>query len=291
MVINRLYQSGIRLLLFLFSATIILPFLYIISVSFTDPSVYVQHTLKLWPEKWSLEAYRYILAGGGFSIALKASLFITLIGTPLALIVSSSFSYMLSQKQLPGRDVILGLVVFTILFSPGLIPNYLLMRSLGLLNSWWSIILPVMSNAWTLLVMKSFYGSIPKELEESATMDGCNELQTYWKIIIPLSKAPLAAFGLFFAVAYWNTYFNAILYINDAAKWPLQVFLQQTVMASNLSAFVNSEAATVAEMMTTVPTETLQMAVIIFVTLPILLVYPFLQKHFVKGVMLGSIKG
>lgn len=287
---DRLYQYIICGLLLLIALSMILPFLYVVSVSFTDSSVYQKNELILWPEKWSTYAYQYILMGHGFQDALKSSLFITLVGTPLALLVSSTMAYMLSKRELPGRKVMLMLVLFTLLFSPGLIPNYLIVRGLGLVDSWWSLILPAVTNAWTLLVMKSFYQNLPKELEESAKIDGCNDLQVFTRIVLPLSKAPLAAFGLFFAVGFWNTYFNAIIYINESVKWPLQVYLQQIVLEANASRFINSETATHLLMQGQIPEEAIKMAAVIVVMAPILLVYPFVQKHFTKGVLIGSVK-
>ncbi|TLS53816.1 carbohydrate ABC transporter permease [Paenibacillus antri] len=288
---DRLFLAAVYTFLFLLSAAMIFPLLYVLAVSFTDPKVYVPDQLTLWPKKWSLSAYEYILSGGAIVNALKSTLFITVVGTPISLIVTSSFAYMLSKNYLPGRNVMLLLVLFTMLFSPGMIPNYLLIRNLGLLDSLWALILPMATNAWSILVMKSFYQSIPSELEDSARIDGCNDLQIYSRIILPLSKAPMAAFTLFFAVAFWNVYFSALLYLRDSTQWTLQVILQQVVLASNASQFVDSAVASQMDNIMTMPPETVKMATIIIVIAPILLVYPFLQKHFAKGVLIGSVKG
>jgi len=284
------YQGTIGFLLTLIAAVMVFPILYVLAVSFTDASVYVPGKFYIWPEKWSLEAYKYLLTGGSFLYALKASLFITLIGTPLALLISSTMGYMIAKSYLPGRRIILLLILFTLLFNPGMIPNYLLIFKLGLINSWWAVIIPSATNAWTLLVLKSFFQTLPAELEESAKIDGCNDIQIFYKIILPLCKAPLAAFALFFAVGYWNTYFQAVIYINDALKWPLQVILQQMVLAMNMNNSLNANV--VAEMIAknAVPPEMLKMATVIIVMLPIVAVYPFLQKYFAKGVLIGSVK-
>lgn len=288
---DRLFTVSLYIFLFIMSAAMIFPLLYVLSVSFTDPKAYVPDQLTLWPKQWSLSAYEYILSGGAIVNALKSTLFITAVGTPISLVVTTSFAYMLSKSYLPGRNVMLLLVLFTMLFSPGMIPNYLLIRSLGLLDSLWALILPMATNAWSILVMKSFYQSIPSELEDSARIDGCNDLQIYTRIILPLSKAPMAAFTLFFAVAYWNVYFSALLYLRDSTKWTLQVILQQVVLASNASQFVDSAVASQMDNIVAMPPETVKMATIILVVAPILLVYPFLQKHFAKGVLIGSVKG
>lgn len=288
---ETIYQWIVGTILFFIALTMIFPFLYIIVTSFTDGSVYEVNKLILWPSKWSVAAYQLILSGKGFLSSFKASLFITFVGTPISLVISCTMAYMLSKTYLPGRTVLLYLVVFTMLFSPGMIPNYLLVRELNLLDSWWAIILPVATNAWTLLVMKSFYQNIPTEIEESAKMDGSGDYQTFFRIILPLSKAPLAAFSLFFAVALWNTYFNAILYLHTSSKWPLQVFLQQVVVAANVEQFTSDSVLAMLTRENVIHPEIIKMAAVVVVTVPILTVYPFLQKYFAKGVLIGSVKG
>ncbi|MCL5996606.1 MAG: carbohydrate ABC transporter permease [Chloroflexi bacterium] len=287
---ETVFQVILGILLSAIAAVMILPMVYVVAVSFTDATIYVPNQLTFWPSKWSLDAYRYILAGPGFTNALKASLFLTIVGTPLNLMVTAGFAYALSKPELPGRRVLLALVLFTMLFSAGLIPGYLLVRGLGLLDTWWAIILPGIADAWSLLVFKSFFQSIPRELEDAARIDGCNDLVIFWRIVLPLSKAPLATFGLFFAVGYWNTYFSAIIYIKDATMWPLQVMLQQVVLTAAASRFLSSEAVAQLQLMQALPQETVKMATVVIVTAPILLVYPFLQGYFAKGVLLGSIK-
>ncbi|MBT2757842.1 carbohydrate ABC transporter permease [Mesobacillus foraminis] len=287
---ENLYQLFIGLILSLIALSMVFPFIYVLAVSLTDASAYNGNSLNFWPKDWSLEAYKIIFTGEGFMDALKSTVFITGIGTPLVVVVSCMFAYMLSKKTLPARKMMLTLITFTLLFSPGLIPNYLLIKNLGLLDSLWAVILVGSANAWTILVMKSFFQSIPAELEESAKIDGCSDLGVFFKIILPLSKPMLAAFSLFTAVGYWNTYFNAIIYITDPSKWPLQVFLQQVVISSNIGEFLSTGIQEVQQKVP-VPTEVLQMAAVVVVTLPVIIVYPFLQKHFAKGVMIGSVKG
>ncbi|MNI37154.1 L-arabinose transport system permease protein AraQ [compost metagenome] len=206
-------------------------------------------------------------------------------GTACSLVVTAALAYTLSRKRLRGRQIILLLILITILFSPGIIPNYMLVRELHLINNLWSLILPALASGWNVILMKNFFDSIPAELEESASIDGCNDLSIFVRIILPLSLPSLAAFGLFYAVGYWNQFFNALIYINDASKWPLQVLLQNILLNAN-NADLRADAVTVAP-----PTETLKMAAVVVATVPILLVYPFLQKHFAKGAMVGSVKG
>lgn len=273
--------------LLLISLTSLFPFFYIISVSLTDPEIYVPLKFYLLPEKWSIQAYTYILSTNSFMNALKSTLFITIVGTALNLLFTFTMAYGLTKQELPARNFIISCVIFTLVFNAGLVPSYLLVKELGLLNSYWALIWPNLTNAWSLIVVKSFIDSLPAELEESARIDGCTELGVFYKIIIPLSMPAIAAFTLFFAVAHWNTYFNALVYLTDHTKWTLQVLVKSLVMdAGGMGAAqeaVGDEA--------TIPIETIRMAAIVLAILPILVMYPFLQKYFAKGVMLGSVKG
>ncbi|MBW7457506.1 carbohydrate ABC transporter permease [Paenibacillus sepulcri] len=274
-------------LLAIMSIICVFPFIYVFSVSFTDPKVYVPLQFYLFPEKWSLSAYRYILSTNSFMNALKSTVFVTGIGTVLSVIVSFTFAYVLTKKAVPGRNVMLGGVIFTLVFNAGILPNYLLIKDLGLLNSHWSLILSGLTNAWSLIVIKSFLDTLPSELEDAARIDGCSDIGVFWRIIVPLSMPAVAAFTLFFAVAYWNTYFNALIYLTDAKKWTLQVLIKSLVIDSDSNGVGGSGGSDDR----VIPQETIRMASIVLAMVPILLVYPFLQKHFAKGVMLGSVKG
>lgn len=282
---DRIVNISNLILLGLITIFTFFPLYYVIVVSFTDPTEYMKKSFVLFPEKWSLESYKFLFATGAVSRSLGVSVYLTVVGTACSLIVTAALAYTLSRKRLRGRQTILLLILITILFSPGIIPNYMLVRELKLINSLWSLILPALASGWNVILMKNFFDSIPAELEESASMDGCNDLSIFVRIILPLSLPSLAAFGLFYAVGYWNQFFNALIYINDASKWPLQVLLQNILLNANNSE-LRADATTVAP-----PTETLKMAAVVVATVPILLVYPFLQKHFAKGAMVGSVKG
>ncbi|MNI26873.1 Lactose transport system permease protein LacG [compost metagenome] len=215
------------------------------------------------------------------------TIFITLVGTGVNLFFTATMAYALSRPILGQRPFMM-MVVFTLLFSAGMIPTYLVVQATGLLNSMWSLILPVAITPFNLIVMRQFFIGIPDDLTEAGIIDGANDLQVFTRIILPLSKPSLAAFSLFYAVTHWNNYFAPILYINDNAKWTIQVILRQIVVmgeATSTLAGDNSFADNPP------PPETVQMAAILLATLPILIVYPFLQKHFAKGVMLGAVKG
>lgn len=275
-------------LLALISIASLFPFIYVFSVSFTDPKVYVPLQFYLFPEQWSLSAYKYILSTNSFVNAFKNTIFVTVVGTILSIILSFTFAYALTKKSMPGRSIMLGAVIFTLVFNAGILPNYLLIKELGLLNSLWALIWSGLTNAWSLILIKSFLESIPSELEEAARIDGSSDIGVFLRIIVPLSMPAVATFTLFFAVQYWNTYFNALIYVSDSAKWTLQVLVKSLVIDSDSNGVGEAGAGGDEAFL---PQETIRMASIVLAMVPILLVYPFLQKHFAKGVMIGSVKG
>ncbi|MFE5317666.1 carbohydrate ABC transporter permease [Paenibacillus sp. NPDC056579] len=287
---DRIFNITNIVLLIIVALVTLFPLYYVFVVSFTEPGEFAdKNGFVLLPSRWSTGAYEYLLSTSAFIRATGVSAFLATVGTLLSLMITSAFSFGLSRKRLRGRNIMLFMVMFTILFNPGIIPVYLLVRDLGLINSVWSLIIPVLTSGWYVILMKSFFDSIPIELEEAAMIDGCNELTIFFRIILPLSAASLAAFGLFYAVAYWNTFFSAVLYINDFTKVPLQIVLRNMLIDSDTA--VGGASAVEMASDKQLPTQTIKMAAVVISTLPILIVYPFLQKHFTKGVMLGSVKG
>lgn len=271
-------------LLLLVSLTCLLPFVYCICISLTDPKVYIPFELYLIPKKFSLSSYQYILSTNSFLNSLKSTVFITVVGTICNLIVTFSMAYVLTKKRVPGYKLFYGMVVVTLFFNAGTIPTYLVIRDLGLLNSQWALILGSLTSAWNLVVVRSFLMSIPASLEESASLDGCTDIGIFLRIVIPLSMPAIATFTLFFAVSHWNTYFKAMLYLSDTRKWTLQQLVKQLVIDSDGMGIGQADDSAP-------PQETMRMAAVILSMMPILVVYPFLQKHFAKGAMIGSIKG
>ena len=271
-------------LLGLFALAAFLPFVYIFISSFTSSAEILQKGFVLIPEHPTLEAYKYIFTTDVFLRSILITVFITVAGTTINIILTSMMAYGLSHEHLMGRKTLMVMIVFTMLFSGGMIPGYLLIKNLRLIDSYAALILPGAISAFNLIIMKNFFQQIPKELAESAKIDGANDLVILWKVILPVSMPILATFSLFYAVGHWNTFMSAILYINDPNKWPIQVLLRNIVILSQTGVGEG-------EMDVYIPPVTIKMAVIIVATLPILMVYPFLQKHFVKGMMLGSIKG
>lgn len=283
---ENVYQSILWIFFLIISLAMILPFLYVIVLSFTDSTAYVAGEFTLWPKKWSLAAYSLILKGSGFLNALKTTLIITFVGTPLSVFVNAGVAYMLS-KPIVGKKFINMYVMFTMLFAAGIVPNFMNMNSLNLLNNYLALILPPACGAWSIMVMRSFFQSLPIELEEAAKIDGCGQLRIFATIVIPLSKAMLATMTLFSFVSYWNTYFNSIMYMTSTAKSTLQVYVQKIVLSSNISDLVDVQSTVT----NAVPQEIMKMAAVVIVVLPILVIYPFLQKYFQSGMMVGAVKG
>ncbi|MDO5423671.1 MAG: carbohydrate ABC transporter permease [Eubacteriales bacterium] len=285
---ENIYQAILWIILLLLAATMLVPFLYVLMLSFTDSTAYVAGAFNLWPKKWSLAAYELILKGSGFLNALKSTLIITAIGTPLSLCLNAGLAYCLS-KPIPGKGILNKYVMFTMLFSAGMVPNFMNIKALGLLDNYFACILPSACGAWTIMVMRSFFQSLPIELEEAAKIDGCGQLRIFGTIVLPLSKAMLASMTLFSFVSYWNTYFNSIMYMTTTSKSTLQVYVQKVVLASGASSSDMVDIQSVVQ--NAVPQEVMRMAAVVVVILPILIIYPFLQKYFQAGMMVGAVKG
>lgn len=285
------YRLGMVLIyaaLALIALACVIPFIHVIAASFSTPELLTTAGFVLWPVGFSLETYHYIFSTGTVFQCLGNTIFITVAGTAVNMIMTVLMAYPLAHNYLPGKKVINFLVVFTMMFSGGMIPNYLIVRGLGLINSYWSVILPGAINAFNLIVLRNFFAQIPASLEESARMDGCNEFRILVQIILPLSMASLATITLFYAVAHWNSFQQPLLYLNDSEKWPIQILLRQMVILASGAGLGDSGAM---EESYVVPQQSVRMAVIVVSTVPILVVYPFLQKYFTKGVMVGSVKG
>lgn len=271
--------------LILFSLICLIPFINILATSFATPGEITTRTFILIPKTFTTDAYRYILSTPTIFRSIGISLFVTGVGTFISMVLTSFMAYALSRRYLHGRGFFNFLIVFTMLFSGGMIPTFLVVNKLGLIDSVWSLILPGAISAYNMIIMRNFFQGIPDSLEESAKMDGCTDFGVFFRIILPLSLPSIATISLFYAVNYWNTYQSAILYINDSAKWPVQVLLRQIVLVSS---GLNADASVVDVVP---PAQSIKMAVIVIATLPMLIAYPFVQKYFVKGAMVGSVKG
>ena len=267
------------------SITMVYPIIYVILMSFAAPSQ--AHAGTIFPTEFSLEAYRSIFNGDAVLDGLGNSLWLTIFGTTLSMAFTTTMAWGLSRtRSVPGAKIVLLLALGTMLFNAGMIPHYMLIRSLGLLDSRWSLVLPGLISAFNMVIVRNFFMSLPRDLLDSARIDGAGEWRTFLTIALPLSKPVLAVMSLFYAVGYWNMYFNAMLYLNDASKWPIQVVLQQYVLAG-----VPLPGAAISPDAPPPPALSLNMAIIVVATVPILIVYPFIQKYFRSGVLSGAIKG
>lgn len=268
---------------------VIIPFWSVVATSLADQKTINDSGggMVMWPKGVTFEAYRSIIANGVVTRALVISISVTVVGTLLSLAATAGLAYWLARRGSVGSRPVLMLVLGAILFAPGLIPSYLLVKELHLLNSWWSLILPVLVNAFNVIVMRAFFQELPEELFESAEIDGASSALILTRIVLPLSKAVMAVIGLFYAVAYWNAFFNALLYINSTDKWPMALVLRTYVV--NQTAIGVDQTQSGAEALP--PQLSLQMAILVAAIVPILIVYPFLQKHFAKGVLIGAVKG
>jgi putative aldouronate transport system permease protein len=269
----------------IFAIMCLFPFYYIVVVSISDPQSVREGQLILWPKGFSLDAYKVTFQHARFYSSFQVSLIRTIIGTASGITLSSSLAYAVSRKYLRGRKFFTIFIVFTMLFNGGIIPTYLVVRYTGLIDTIWALILPNLMNTFNVVVLMNFFRSIPDEIEESAKIDGANDLIIFFRLMIPVAMPSIATITLFIAVYHWNALMDGILYINTPVKKPLQVYLNDIVVAGQTDDLFGDSSAR------WMPTLSLKTATIFASTLPILMVYPFLQRYFVKGIMVGSVKG
>lgn len=269
------------------SIMMVLPFVYVIVTSFIGESDIIAGTLFKNPGniRFTLDAYKEIFdmngMGGQVFRSLGVSVGVTLVGTIINLFLTTTMAYGLSRSDLDGKKIILNMVLFTMVVSGGMIPLFILVNTLGLYDTYAALILPGAISAYNMLIIRNFFMELPGELQEAASIDGCSDIGIFVKIALPLSLPCLATFGLFYAVGHWNNYFPALIYLDNAEKYPFQLVLRTLIIDQQADMIIEADK----------PKETLKMAVIVVGTIPILLVYPFLQKHFAAGVMVGAIKG
>ncbi|MDU0200488.1 carbohydrate ABC transporter permease [Paenibacillus sp. MAH-36] len=264
----------------------IFPFVNLIAKSLSSEAAVVSGMVSLYPIDFQIGTYRYVASNAMFLNAFTISITVTLIGSLLSLFMTTLAAYPLSKPRLRGRKFFILLYLFTMLFSGGLIPTYLLMHTLHLIDKLPVLFLPYMINVYNMLIIKNYFEGLPDSLEESAKIDGASNMTILWRIILPLSLPVLATIGLFYAVTYWNDYFTSLIYINSADMKPLQLYLKE-LFVSSTDAFLRTNV----DASLNVSPQSIQAASIILATLPIVIVYPFLQKYFVKGVLVGSVKG
>ena len=287
---SRIFDVLNYLIVTLIALTTLFPFIYIISASFATEYEITTRPMFIIPQDVTLNAYKFIFSSNKILQGFRNSIFITVCGTAINLFFTVTMAYALSKKRLRGRNFFLNMVIISMFFSGGMIPGYIIIANvLNLKNTFWAVLLPGAISSYNLMIVKNFFQGIPQELEESAAIDGSTDIGILWKIVLPLSLPVLATFGLFYAVGHWNAYFGAMIYMTGAKeKWPLQVLLRELIILANGSAcdITNMDPEFIQP-----PEQSVKMAVIVVSTVPIMCVYPFLQKYFVKGVMVGALKG
>lgn len=278
----------ITVVLGLMALAAIFPFYRVVLLSFANTASYASHPMYLLPYSFDLTGYKALMDDPMFFRSVGVTLFVTVVGTTINMVLSVMGAYVLSRKYLMGRKFFLNMIIFTMLFGGGLIPTYLVVKNLGLVNTVWAMILPCGISTYYLIIMKNYFLSLPESLLEAARLDGANEYHILVDVVLPISLPFMATFILFYAVERWNEWYLANIYINKAALYPLQTYLRNVLMS--MSNTLNDIAKQFMQDKGKVNTTAVQMATIVIATVPILCVYPFVQKHFVKGVMVGGIK-
>ena len=284
----NVFDCVIIVVLVLLSLIMLYPFWHELMYSFSDPVEAATGGMFLWPRGFNLKSYWSVLRNKSVWTGFRVSIIVTLIGTVSGVLFSAMLAYPLSKKEMPGRNLLVSMIFFTMLFSGGMIPNYLLIKELNLIDRYGALILPGLLSAWNIFIMKNSFSGLPASLEESARIDGANDITIFFRIVMPLSKAVLATIALFTAVGYWNDYFSTVLYIISKDRWSLQAVLRE-ILSNAQSAMSSTGISVRAE--EAISSGTVKAATVMVATVPILLVYPFVQKYFIKGVMIGSVKG
>lgn len=281
---SRVFDVVNILLLVLLALSTLYPFWDTLVVSFSSLRAYLSTSIHLWPGEWSFEGYVYMITNRELWSSYANSIFITVVGTFLNMIITIMTAYVLSKKELAGHRVLTFLAVFTMMFSGGIIPTYMIVKSVGLMNSLWAMILPTAINTSSMIILRNFFMDMPKALEEAAMLDGCTEVGVLFRVVIPNSKASIMTVALLYAVDHWNDFFNAILYIVDRAKWPLQLFLRSMLFETEAAYSSGAQSLFLLG-------QPMKMAAVMMSVIPIMCMYPFFQKYFAKGVMVGAVKG
>lgn len=286
---DRLFDIFNYVILSIVLLIVAYPLYFIVIASVSDPIAVYAGEVVLWPSRFTWEGYERILEYEAFFTGYRNTFIYTLIGTTVNVLITIPGAYALSRKDLVGRNVMMMMVTFTMIFNGGLIPTYLLVLQLNLYNTMWALILPVAVSAWNLIVARTFFQqTIPDELLEAATLDGCSNFQFFTRVVLPLSKSIIAVMVLFYAVNHWNSYFNALIYLKSPEKYPLQLVLRNILFENSLGDMVEDASTLAAQQRMG---DLIKYGVIMASSLPLLILYPFLQRYFIQGVMIGAVKG
>ena len=287
---DKVFYSVTGIVIFFLTLIVLYPIIYIVSASFSSGAAVAEGKVWLWPVDFSLEAYKAVLDYSDIWIGYRNTIFYVIVGTLLNVSMEMICAYPLARKNLWGRNAISFFLSFTMLFGGGMIPGYLLVKGLGMLNTPWALIIPGAMSVYNVIVARSFIQSnVPDELLEASQIDGCTDFQFFFRVLLPLSKAILAVLTLWHAVGHWNSYFSAFLYITDEKLYPLQIFLKEILVQSNMNTEIVADIKETLQMQNM--KNLLKYAVIVVSTVPLFAFYPVVQKHFVKGVTIGSVKG
>ncbi|MBQ6506545.1 MAG: carbohydrate ABC transporter permease [Clostridia bacterium] len=274
-----------NVILTVFVILCVVPVIHVVALSMSERNAVLAGQVTLWPKGWDFNAYRSVFFDASMQRSMIFSIILTVVYTVMAMVCSILVAYPLSRSYLPGKKFLMVLILIPMYFTGGTIPNYLWIKDLHLIDSPWSLVLPILTSTYNIIIMRNFFSSISGSLEESAKLDGCNDFQVLFRIILPLSTASLATVGLFYAVSRWNSYADVRYYINNQNYFTLQMKLYQVVFNATDTSVAMVEGGANA-----VLPDTIRSAAIVFSTVPILIVYPFLQKYFVQGVMIGAVK-
>ena len=272
------------LFLCLLAFSTIYPFWDTMIVSFSSLKSYLASSVHLWPSEWSFEGYAYMFSNPMLWRSYANTLFITVVGTLINMIITIMTSYVLSKNHLRGHRLLTFLCVFTMMFSGGIIPTYMVIKDVKLINSTWAMIIPTAINTYNMIILRNFFSGMPKELEESATLEGCTEVGVLFRIVLPVSIPAITTVTLFYAVDHWNDFFSAIMYITNQKSWPLQLFLRSMLYENEAAYQSGGESLYLLG-------QPMKMAAVMLAIIPIMCAYPFFQKYFTKGVMTGALKG
>ena len=285
---DRIVDIIIYVVLGLIALSTVLPFLYVVAGSFATEKELTEKAFFIIPTEVSLNAYQYAIRTANILRGLKNSIILTILGTVMCMLFSLSFAYPLSKMHFRGRNWIMNLVIVTMLFSGGMIPSYMVINAYGLYDTYWALVLPALINPFNMVIIKKFFTGLPVELDEASYMDGANDLQIFTRVALPLSKPVIASISLFYGVGFWNDYFNAMIYLQTAEKFPIQIQLRSIIL---LSSTFSDAVMDFYDMNGAPPDKAVKMACTVIATVPVLCIYPFVQKYFTKGVMVGAVKG
>lgn len=286
---DSVFDILIYLILGIIAIITVLPFIYVVAGSFATDKELTEKAFFLVPEVWSLNAYKYAIKTANILQGLRNSFLLTFLGTFMCMIFSLTFAYPLSKKHFRGRNFFLNMVIVTMLFGGGMIPSFLVFtRMYHLYDSWWALILPGLISPFNMIIIKNFFQDVPRELEEAAYVDGANDLSIFTRIYLPLSKPVIASISLFYAVGFWNDYFGSMIYLKTPTKFPIQVQLRSIIL---LTSQIDDTIMDFYDLNGAPPDKAVKMACTVIATVPILIAYPFIQKYFTKGVMVGAVKG